>query len=247
MRSFKKSKVISKAALKILVGTLLLGLVSSSFAVQSFNVDNNSKVTLKISNADYNRIFVAGDRISDVNGVKGQYNLKVDNKQGQIYISPSQTNQTTPFNIFITTESGNNYQLQLIPLPMPAATVELKPLLLKNPAAKAWEENSPYKTAIIKLQTAMYNYTPLAGYSIRVIKKCRTKPLGDIAAIKLQIMYIGDHLRGNLYEITNRTSHTLRLRETQLYRPNALAIGLETRYVEPHGKTRLFVITKNGD
>ena len=78
--------------------------------------------------------------------------------------------------------------------------------------------------------------------------------LPDVTKFEIELVHIErsgiqlNQLKIDIDETKDhRTAQTLRLRETQLYRPNALAIGLETRYVEPHGKTRLFVITRNGD
>ena len=78
-------KVLSISLIASLAFVGLFIFKAEAFATQVVPIKNNSLARVKISDHDYTRIFVEGDRISDVKGVAGQYNLRRDSRQGDIY------------------------------------------------------------------------------------------------------------------------------------------------------------------
>lgn len=227
---------------KILLSGLLTALFSSTFAMQVVPVKNNAQVKAKIANGDFTRIFVKGDRISDVKGIAGQFNYRLDRKAGQIYIAPTEKYKDQPFNVFLTTENGKNYQMLLLPIPIPADAIELKPPVFKSHVAKIWERETAYVNALTTLIRDMMRGNSPEGYSVNRVKNPTVQRLGSVATLRLVEIYSGDHLRGTVYVIHNLINKPIRLADAQLYRPGARAIALQDEVIPAHGQSRLFMV-----
>lgn len=213
-----------------------------SFAAEIVQVQNNASAKVTISNHDFTRIFIPGDRISNVKGVEGQYNLHKDSTSGDIYIAPTEKYQNKPFNVFLSTENGKNYQLTLLPKKVPAESVELFAPGNANPQAVAWEASSSYIQSISALMKDMYNDDTPDGYNYLRVSNAKPAPLGDIATVTLVQSYYGDHLKGNVYLVKNITKQDIRLSESQLYKNGSRAIALEDQVIPVGGETRLFMV-----
>ena len=56
---------------------------SVSYGMQIIEVGDNERMSAKISSSNLTRIFIDGDRISEVKGNAGEYLLNTDNKKGR--------------------------------------------------------------------------------------------------------------------------------------------------------------------
>lgn len=70
--------------------------------------------TLSISKDHQNRIAVAGDRIEQIFGAEGRFEIQTDDTGGQIFLTPHPA-QETPFTLTIITEAGQTQDLHLHP------------------------------------------------------------------------------------------------------------------------------------
>ena len=64
--------------------------------------------------------------------------------------------------------------------------------------------------------------------------------LGDIAYIKPLTIYKGKQIKGEVYQIINRTDQTINLTEREFYQVNDRAIALQEMTVAPHASTILY-------
>ncbi len=235
-------KVLQKALLL----TTLSAFATSSFALQEKTIVNNDTANAFVSIKGLTRIAVQNDRILNVRGPDGAYELKEDNNQGAIFIHPSQDYQKKPFTLFIATETNQNYVLRVTPRDRNADTILLKPLDAQNPQAQHWETASPYTQAITHLMADMVNHNTPDGYVINKIVKPQEHYLGDIAIIKLTEIYEGAYLQGQIYNVTNRTGLKITLTEREFYQAGDRAIALTNLVVPPYGQTQLYKVVSHG-
>jgi len=96
----------------------------SAFGMQVHEVEDNAEVSGVISSSEISRVFVEGDRIHEVKGVKGKYILNKDEKKGDIFIRPS---ISETIQLYIITEKNRTYQLILKTAEIEAQTIMLSP------------------------------------------------------------------------------------------------------------------------
>jgi len=222
----------------------LLLLSSSSFALQTVLIGDDQTRNIDISAYDLTRIFVKGDRIQNVRGLEGAYFLIKDAGQGQVYLKPSLIFQQKPFNLFITTEQGHNYNLFIQAKGVPGQDIELKPTTPSR-VATIWEKNSAYSQVLLKLIAAMMNDDPPDGYAVLYPDK-KLKPVKySNFNIKLQKSYHGDHLYGEALIIQNQSRETITISETMFYQTNTRAVALADLSIPPKGQTMLYRVMSN--
>lgn len=235
---FKNSTFITAA--------LLVGFTLPAFALQEKPLSNNGTATAFVALNGLTRIAVQNDRILNVRGPDGAYQLKEDDNQGAIFIHPNAEAAKKPFTLFIATESNQDYVLHLKARDQNADTILIKPLDSVNPKAQAWETASPYTEAVTQLINAMATGNSPDGYAVNMMVKAKSFPLGDIALIKPVMAYEGGHLQGMVYQVTNRTPVNLTLTEQEFYQPGDRAIALKTLNVPPYGQTQLYKVMSHG-
>jgi len=121
---------------------LLLGFIClmscAAFGMQVKVVDDNAEVAGVISFSDISRIFVEGDRIAEVKGVKGKYILNKDEKKGDVFVRPTSA-ESGLIQLYLITEKNKTYQLSLSPEKIGAQTIMLRP---NAPEMKVLSERS---------------------------------------------------------------------------------------------------------
>lgn len=224
---------------KILISLLCL-LPVSSFALQVKNASPEETISAQVSAHTLSRIFVKGDRIQHVRGKKGLYQLQYDKKTGAIYIKPMTVYSNKPFNIFITTESGKDYPLFLIPIDTPSETVEIRPKHFNAKKAKHWEEQAPYQTTLLTLIQHMVNESTPPGYQLESPDKDYFWKAKPNLQVKLLNIYQGDRLQGEVAEVRNLSNRSVRIKEEDFYRHGIRAVALKSHLIKPKGVTQLY-------
>ncbi len=217
---------------RFMVSLLLLLFSASSFAlnqVKSFT--ENQTLLVTVSGMTLNRIFVKGDRIIDVKGDAGTYNLKNDPVDGSIYIQPSPDYIGKTFSIFVSTEAGRHVTLWLAPESVPAATIELDPVGGSQMVAAGWEQGSQYTNLLTSIIKNMINGVAPDGYGQTAVT---AKPVQIVGlSIQLVMVYNGMNLQGQIYNVTNTSNHAVFLSEDQFYDTGVRAIALSNLSLNP--------------
>ncbi len=223
----------------------ILFLTTNVYALQIKSVVDNETTTAKISSVDVTRIFVQGDRIKSVKGLKGIYTRENDDKNGEIYIQPTPQYQDRAFTILIDTEQGRHFTLLLNPTSSPSETLMLVPKGVGHERAARFEESQPYELTINHLVRAMRNGTMPEGYSIRQVNSKTTYRLGNKFDIKLKTIYEGLNLRGEIYEIKNRCAIPIQIDEREFYKTGTRAISLDAIEIPPKGQINLYRVVSH--
>ncbi len=231
---------------KILLLVLGFGCSQTSMALQTKPIKENGMAWATVSIQGLTRIAVNNDRIAHVRGPAGIYSIQNDVNQGAVFIQPSPENAKKPFTIFVATELNHNYSLRLTPTDQVADTILLKPTDATNPLADHWEKSSSYTDAVTQLMTDMATHDSPEGYSVSFVSKIKPDFLGSMASFELKQIYLGAHLEGRIYCVTNRTSQTVTVKESEFYQCGDRAIALSCLTIPPHGSTWLYKVVNHG-
>ena len=225
--------------LLLLLSILPMALVDRCLALQTVSIADNQTKGITISAHELSRIFVTGDRIQNVRGLEGAYILTKDASQGQVYIKPTPSYQSKPFNLFVTTEKARNFNLFVTATGIPGQDIELKPTTPSR-EVESWEKNSDYSQILVKLIGSMVNDEVPSGYSVVYPdKKTRTIKYDNFTT-KLQKRYLGKHLYGEMLLVQNRRNSALNLTEYMFYQVGTRAITILDSSLPAKGQTMVF-------
>jgi len=229
-----------------LFNVLCLSLLTSNvFALQIKGVVDNETTNAKISSVDVTRIFVQGDRIKSVKGLKGAYTRENDEKNGEIYIQPSSLYRDRAFTILIDTEMGRHFTLLLNPVYSPSETLMLVPKGVGQIRAARFEQASSYELTINHLIRAMKNGVAPEGYAVRETNGKTTYNIGNQLTLSIKTIYEGLNLRGEVIKITNKKSFPIQLDEREFYKKGTRAISLDTIVVPARSTIHLYRVTSH--
>ena len=220
----------------------------SCFALQTIAIANNQTKNITVAANELSRIFVKDDRIQHVRGLDGAYLLTQDATLGQIFIKPAEAYRDKPFNLFITTEKGRNFNLIVKAEDSAGQDIELQPSS-PSPEAANWEQTAEYSQVLGTLITSMINGETPPGYSVvyPVKKNKAIKYSNKHASVNLllQKKYLGKHLFGEVLLVQNKGKTQLKLTESTFYQPGVRAITLLNPVISTHGQTMLFRVMSN--
>lgn len=234
-----------KWAVVLLSFITMVTVASDGFALQIKSIVDNETTIAKISSVDVTRIFVQGDRIKSVRGLKGAYTRENDDKNGEIYIQPTPQYQERAFIILIDTELGRHFTLLLSPVSSPSETLMLVPKGVGRERAAHFEQSSPYELTVSHLIRDMKNSLFPEGYAIRQVDNKKVYQFGNKLNLKLKTIYQGLNLRGEIIEIKNTQSTVITLDEREFYKMGTRAISLDTIEIPPYGKINLYRVVSH--
>ncbi len=217
----------------------LMAISTNSYGAQLRLLSEHDKIKAIVSSRELNRIAVEGDRIAQVFGASGRFTLETDEIQGQIFIQP--IGGTKPLSLTIITESGITQDIVLTPTDIASQTIVLKRSRASSQQAKQWEISQPYQQAIINLIQALAQRKEITGFKVQVDEQL--VPLWKDLEVRQLQTYVGDRLKGVIYELKNTGNEVHILHEQHLqFAKDVAAIALEARHLAPGEKTYLLVV-----
>lgn len=225
---------------------LLMGSVMAFSTVNAAQVKvirENQTVNANISSVDVTRIFVAGDRIKSIRGIKGAYTRENDEANGEVYIRPTASYQNRAFTVLITTENDRHFTLLLNPLAVPSDTIMVlfKDKASLEKAAKV-EKASPYEKSLIELAKSMVAGVQPEGYSTQHVISKQFYRLNQTGYFNLIRIYKGAYYQGEVFKFTNRGASTFELDERSFYSDGTRLVAIESNLVPAHASTLVYRI-----
>lgn len=216
------------------LGWLLTAASVQALTIQSFR--DNTDVNVVLSDSNYNRLVVKGDKITQAHFPEGRMAIRNED-DGSLYVM---LGSHEPFTLFLTTESGHHFSATVnadsslgktIEF-VPQAPVVLKPIL--NPLAKP-----PIPHAITHLMTSMITKNKPAGFDEkhhygRVIR------LQQGLMLTPKITYQGLQLTGEVMELYNGSKLPLDLNEAWFVNNEVKAVSLSTKTLAPKQKALMY-------
>jgi conjugal transfer pilus assembly protein TraK len=223
----------------------LIFVIQNVFALQIKSVVDNETTTAKISATDVTRIFVQGDRIKSVKGLKGAYARENDEKNGEVYIQPTGYYQDRAFTILVSTEQGRHFTLLLNPTHSPSETLMLVPKGVGRERAARFEQASPYELTVYHLIRAMKNGEMPEGYAAHAVDNKTTYQLDRRFSLKLKTVYEGLNLRGEIYELCNRLNYSIQVDERAFYKAGTRAVSVDMITVSAKSTINLYRVVSH--
>ncbi|MEW5788295.1 MAG: type-F conjugative transfer system secretin TraK [Pseudomonadota bacterium] len=236
----------SAIRLRLLAASLLLlgGLAPPAWALQVLPVRDGETAFARIAADDLTRIALSEGRIQSWHALKGRLAIEKNARTGQIYVRPLDRGE--PASLFLTADSGATYALTLQPVDMPAES-----LILKDPARRVAKpsvaEQADSRQRMVKSLALMMVTDTLPG-DMEVRERGETVRLWQGSRFVHQRSWLGAAVAADLFQLTNTGNAELRVAEAELFRPGALAVGVENHALNPGESTRVFVIRqREGD
>ena len=244
---YRQGQAVRLPLLLLTVLSLSSG-TSSAWANQTKLANDNQTIKATVSARELTRVFVTGDRIYQVRGLDGAYELEQDEEHGAVYLKPTPAFHDTTFSLFITTEAGRTYSLRLTPKEAPAESIELVPLEAKKSEAARWEAANAYEETLVALLSAMVRGTVPEGYA--------KAPLSSASALATQAIplgleltpvhsYRGAHLVGEVWRVTHQGNRPVRLEASAFTTPQTRAVGLLEAVLSPRQTTLVYWVVNH--
>lgn len=174
---------------------------------------------------------------------KGNKKIKVNCQKIK---EKKQVHHLKSFYLFVSTEQGRHYVLNLTPrFAQHADSLVLKPQELEQEAAKTWETSERYTKTLILLVEGVLQQRMPTGYVHTVLKKPKEFTFGKQFNLRLTDQYTGANLSVEVYQLINHSHQTETLSEEDLYQPNDRAIYLQEKNLAPHQTTQLIKVTSH--
>lgn len=225
-----------------LVGGVMMGLNNPCFALHVYPLVDQQRTEIPISQDTYTRIGVQDDRIQQIFGAEGVFDIETDEDQGQIFLKPVNPHLKKPVCLSIVTEGGLTQDLKLIPKEGDAISILFKPALVQTTPPKL----KSYKTTLLEFIKAIVEGDPNDSYEVKPLKACDRKldPSLKLEPLKL---YRGELYEGRKFKVTNVSQYPLTLSEDRLYRLRDVAISVSQVHLKPQQSSTVIIISKKGE
>lgn len=218
----------------------MISQTSTLLALQTYPLVTQQKTTIPISQDQQNRIAIANDRIHQIFGAEGSFDVQNDDVSGQIFVRCLNSQSTKPQTITIVTESGLTQDLKLLPQKIEFQSILLKPIVTPEKLDKS---QPSYLQHLVDLMTTMMEGKKRDAYKVTALQHAE-RSFKEPLVIKNQLVYWGEEAEGYIYHLKNEGEETLSLKEKNLALPQDLALAVTQNSLPPGEETYLFVITK---
>ena len=201
-------------ALLLATRLVLMGAVlapAPALAMQILEAADHAELAAEISATGVNRIALAGDRIARVVRSPDGYAVEHDAALGDLYLRPAVPADTSgrtvspdPVTLFVGTERGFTYRLNLTPAARGSAQILIRNAAVPPDAGTAVPagRDSPRVAALVRLVRAVARREPLAAYEIHAgLTRTPIRASGLSAAGLTPIeTWRGPHFRALVFE-----------------------------------------------
>ena len=92
----------------------------------------------------------------------------------------------------------------------------------------------------------MVNHATPAGYEVIPVNAKRLTLKGTPLNTRLETVYSGAYLQGEIVEVTNSSKTPITVNERLFYQPGNRAIALQNKIIAAGGKTLLYKVSSHG-
>jgi len=228
----KIGKVLWLAAL------FFLFLCKDTYALSAVTLTEGQSLFVELSERNLNLIRFPSPGVRVYTSSK-ILDVKID--EGNVFVKFMEGQPPAPQELFFIAGSGV-YSMILVPKGIPSQTIIVR--IPKEDVSEAlnWETSHSYIAGLKELIKAMYEERPPRGFSVKEVseERSRWKELKGV----LRRIYTGATLQGDLYELTNVSSDTVRLIENEFYEKGVLAVSVERHELKPGEKTEAYIVKK---
>ena len=214
----------------------------SSFSLTSAHFKENADLAVTLSDSNYNRLVVKGDKITDVHFPEGM--MAVSNEaDGGIYVMVA---QNAPFTMFVTTELGRHFSLTVNAEQGLGKTVEfvadgnLVPQITNATKVLAKIADPSFLPSnVTELMTSMLKNKVSTDYQSKNYFN-RAIRLGQGMTLFPKKSYQGSVLTGEVTEIYNGSKSPIDLNESLFNGAGVKAISLSKNTLAPYERALVY-------
>jgi conjugal transfer pilus assembly protein TraK len=229
---------------KFILSVLLTLLTCCSMAQTTLSVRDNSDVALNLSLSNYNRIFMKNDKILDFTFPENAMVIKRDKGDGSVYVMVA---QTTPFTLFLTTESGHHFSAMVSVEEGLGKTIELvAPTLASKPTPPNVASNTrpkitqdAHQNAMLELINHMERKEPMPGMAVSH-PFGRVERMGAGLSLVPKEIWTGEGVEATRLEVYNGSNKELNLLPEWFEAKNVTAMKLSQPILKPHETAILY-------
>ena len=218
-----------KQSLKI---SVLLPLLLST-PVQAEKVltfKENDNVALSISRDNFNRLLVAGDKITNLRFPQNYLSIEND-KDGSVYLDAK---DDRPFTLFVTTQKGRHFSATITLSQSQGQTIKFVPF--KPKPKRLVTKSKPklsHQTKLVRLIKAVEKEKNLAGYTPSA---ANGKPVSLVPNLKSHFNYAleNNHEIAQKFTLENRGWKPIRFDEKWFKNKETLALLVKSNVIYPH-------------
>lgn len=234
----------------------MVALNATALTTQSFR--DNTDINLTLSDTNYNRLVVRGDKIARIHFPEGLLVFEIKKhkdddseiegeKDGSMYVMPA---STVPFTLFLTTESGHHFSATVTAESTLGKTIEFVPqtaIAAIKPTARppitSAQAVPPYANAISTLMTHMIAHQKVTGFEVknhfgRVVR------LQQGLVLTPKSTYNGIELNGEIMELYNGSKLPLDIQESWFSDEHVKAVSLSATTLGPKQKAMVYRISE---
>jgi type-F conjugative transfer system secretin TraK len=236
----------SKKLISLLTITAL-GKPASLMALQTYPLVDHQKTELTISKTELNRIAISGDRIQQVFGAEGLFDVQTDDEGGQIFLKLNQgfgALESKSMTITLITEDGLTQDLKLVPQAIDSQSILLKPSLHVEASTYTNASVENPLQEILTLMKAMVRNEDLNGFTktpCEALANAETLPNIEQTCLT---SYLGEKLEGSRYTLVNKGETPLQLKEEDFANPDFLALTFSKSTIHPQEQVTFYVISR---
>ena len=235
----------------IALGLSFLG--TSCLALQTYPLIDQQSTKVVISNTEQNRIAVLGDRIQQVFGAEGTFDVQTDEEGGQIFLIVARngfnsalqaSSLVKPMTITIITEEGLTQDLKLVPQSIESQSILLKPVL-----SMPEEPKQNRLQHVLQLLKALVRNEGLIGYMKTPFNRqshtlCSRLTPFKLLKANLITTYHGEKFEGKIYTLLNQGKEPLFLKESDFVHPEDVALSLSKSLIQVGEQINLYVVSR---
>lgn len=209
-------------------------------------VGANQTAHATVSLKELSRIVIDGERIASVDHREGAVDVQRDRTLGEIRILPP-TNDKSPINLFLTSESKRTYSLLLTVSDIPSQTVLVRDASPKKVAAVTTKilRSSEHDKNIRNLIIAMNKNIAPSDMEVKSVNA--EYQLWTEAKFVLRTLYLGREYVGNHFVVTNTSKSMMQISEQEFYKPGVHAISVVQHALPPLASTSVFIVRDRGE
>lgn len=225
---------------------IILGLFCSStlFAMERLSIPDNGEIAITLSQNNYNRLFIAHDKIIEAAFPPNLMRIQRDIQDGSIYVMLGQSN---PFTLFLTTEAGYHFAVTIRGEEGLGKTVELtipEAATAKAPHAKrrasTTVSDAPSQYALSLMAHLVRHEKPAGAIFQRFFG--RAQRLGNTLTLFPKETWLLSGLKGEILEIYNHSQRPITLSPSWFNKPDTKEVVLSQTVVEPKSHVMLYRI-----
>ncbi len=230
---------------KIIMGSVLALLASNVMSQSSLAVRDNSDVALNLSQSNYNRLVVKNDKIVEAIFPETAMGIKRDEQDGSVYVML--TAQSSPFTLFLTTESGHHFSVtvtgedglgktvELVAPKMAVASNTTKASAVANPKIT----QDPHQDAMLEIINHMERHELMPGMTISH-PFGRAERMGAGLSLIPKEVWAGEGVKAERLEVYNGSAKPLNLLPEWFESENVTAMKLSQPILKSHETAILY-------